>query len=136
MVFYRSILFYMALVLIIRLMGKRQVGQMEPSEFVVTILIANLASIPLENMDMPVRAGLFPMFTVLIIERILSWASLHNIRLRRLLCGKPVILIENGKPLERNLKKTRVNLDELPWTPGWRQANRNCPTPSSPTDGC
>ncbi len=113
MVIYRTILFYSALILVIRLMGKRQVGQMEPSEFVVTMLIANLASIPLEELETPVSGGLIPMGVVLILERLISWACLKNIRLRRFLCGKPVILIENGSLLEENLRRTRINLDEL-----------------------
>jgi uncharacterized membrane protein YcaP (DUF421 family) len=110
---YRTLLFYIALIVAVRLMGKRQVGQMEPSEFVVTMLIANLASVPLEDHSMQIRHGLVPMTLVLICERAVSYFSLRSIRFRRLLCGKPVILIENGRLLERNLRRTRVNLDEL-----------------------
>ena len=113
MVIYRTLLFYFALILVIRLMGKRQVGQMEPSEFVVAILIANLASVPLENLDVPIWGGLVPMGIVFVCERLISMLCLKNIRARRLLCGKPVILIENGRLLEENLRRTRVNLDEL-----------------------
>ena len=113
MVIYRSLLFYFSLVLVVRLMGKRQVGQMEPSEFVVTMLIANLAAVPLENRDIPVWGGLVPMGIVFVCERIISRLCLKSIRARRLLCGKPVILIENGRLLEENLRRTRVNLDEL-----------------------
>ena len=110
---YRTLLFYFALILVIRLLGKRQVGQMEPSEFVVTMLIANLAAVPLEDWDIPVWGGLVPMGIVFVCERIISLLCLKSIRARRLLCGKPVILIENGKLLEENLRRTRVNLDEL-----------------------
>ena len=113
MVIYRTVLFYFVLILMIRLLGKRQVGQMEPSEFVVTILIANLASVPLENLDVPIWGGLVPMVIVFVCERLISKLCLKSIRARRLLCGKPVILIENGKLLEENLRRTRVNLDEL-----------------------
>ena len=113
MVIYRTLLFYFALILVIRLLGKRQVGQMEPSEFVVTMLIANLAAVPLENWDIPVWGGLVPMGIVFVCERLISTLCLKSIRARRLLCGKPVILIENGKLLEENLRRTRVNLDEL-----------------------
>ena len=113
MVIYRTLLFYFALILVIRLLGKRQVGQMEPSEFVVTMLIANLASVPLEDWDIPVWGGLVPMGIVFVCERLISTLCLKSIRARRLLCGKPVILIENGKLLEKNLRRTRVNLDEL-----------------------
>ena len=113
MVVYRTLLFYFALILVIRLLGKRQVGQMEPSEFVVTMLIANLASVPLEDWNIPVWGGLVPMGIVFVCERLVSLLCLKSIRARRLLCGKPVILIENGRLLEENLLRTRVNLDEL-----------------------
>jgi uncharacterized membrane protein YcaP (DUF421 family) len=103
----------MVLILVIRLMGKRQIGQMEPSEFVVTMLVANLASIPMENEGIPLYAGLIPIFTVLGLELVLSYLSLRSLRLRKLLCGKPVILIENGNILQQNLRKTRITLDEL-----------------------
>ena len=113
MVVYRTVLFYFALIAVIRLLGKRQVGQMEPSEFVVTMLMANLASVPLEDWDIPVWGGLVPMGIVFLCERAISLLCLKSIRARRLLCGKPVILIENGNLLQENLRRTRVNLDEL-----------------------
>ena len=113
MVVYRTLLFYFALIAVIRLLGKRQVGQMEPSEFVVTMLIANLASVPLEDWSIPVWGGLVPMGIVFVCERVISLLCLRSIRARRVLCGKPVILIENGHLLEENLRRTRVNLDEL-----------------------
>ncbi len=113
MVIYRTLLFYFALIAVIRLLGKRQVGQMEPSEFVVTILIANLASVPLEDWNIPVWGGLVPMAVVFVCERLVSALCLKSIRARRVLCGKPVILIENGRLLRENLRRTRVNLDEL-----------------------
>ena len=113
MVALRTVIFYIALIAVIRLMGNRQVGQMEPSEFVVTMLVANLASIPLEELETPVSTGLTAMATVLVLELVLSWASLKSVAMRRLLCGKPVILIDNGKLLAENLRRTRVNLDEL-----------------------
>ena len=113
MVIYRTILFYFALIAVIRGLGKRQVGQMEPSEFVVTMLIANLATIPMENPELGIRGGLVPLSIVFVCERVISLICLKSIRLRRILCGKPVILIENGHLLQENLRRTRVNLDEL-----------------------
>ena len=109
----RTVLFYGVLILVVRLMGKRQIGQMEPSEFVVTMLVANLAAIPLEELDLPLHTGLLPIGVVLVLEFILSWASLKSIKLRKFLCGKPVILVENGNILQRNLKEVRISLDEL-----------------------
>lgn len=109
----RTIILYLVLIVVIRLMGKRQIGQMEPSEFVVTMLVANLASIPMQDSGIPLFSGFIPIVTVLGLELVLSHLSLHSIRLRKLLCGKPVILIENGNILQGNLRKTRVTLDEL-----------------------
>ena len=111
--FFRTAILYLILILTIRLMGKRQVGQMEPSEFVVTMLVANLASIPMQDGGIPLYSGLVPILTVLGAELLLSGFSLQSIRLRKLLCGKPVILIENGRILRENMKKTRITLDEL-----------------------
>lgn len=109
----RTIILYLVLILVIRLMGKRQIGQMEPAEFVVTMLVANLAAIPMQDGGIPLFSGAVPIFTVLGVELVLSALSLKNSRLRKLLCGKPVILIENGKILQENLRKTRITLDEL-----------------------
>ena len=109
----RTVVVYLALIACVRLMGKRQIGQMEPSEFVVTMLVANLASLPMEEPDIPLVNGLVPIAVVLGLELMLSLGSLRSLRFRRLLCGKPVILIENGKILAGNLRRTRITLDEL-----------------------
>ena len=109
----RTILLYLALIVVVRLMGKRQVGEMEPTEFVVTMLVANLASIPMQDGGIPLYSGLVPIVTVLGAELLLSAASMRWVGFRRILCGKPVILIENGKILFENLRRTRVTLDEL-----------------------
>ena len=109
----RTAVLHLVLIVVIRLMGKRQIGQMEPSEFVVTMLVANLATIPMQDSAIPLLAGLVPILTVLGVELILSSLSLKSVGLRRLLCGKPVILIENGKILEQNLRRTTITLDEL-----------------------
>lgn len=111
--FLRTGLLYLVLILSIRLMGKRQIGQMEASEFVVTMLVANLASIPMQDAAIPLYSGLVPILTVLGMELVLSGLILHSVLIRRFFCGKPVILIDNGKILRENLRKTRVTLDEL-----------------------
>ncbi len=109
----RTILLYLILIAVVRLMGKRQIGQMEPSEFVVTMLVANLASIPMQDGAIPLYSGVVPIVTVLGVELVLSALSMKSVRLRKMLCGKPVILVENGNILQKNLKKTRITLDEL-----------------------
>ena len=109
----RTIILYLVLIAVIRLMGKRQIGQLEPTEFVVTMLVANLAAIPMQDGGIPLFSGLLPILTVLGVELILAFLSIKSIRFRKLLCGKPVILIENGNIMQENLRKTRVTLDEL-----------------------
>ena len=109
----RTVVLYLVLIAVVRLMGKRQIGQMEPSEFVVAMLIANLAAIPMQDGGIPLLSGLVPILTVLGVELVLSGLSLRSILLRRLLCGKPVILIENGKILQNNLRRASITLDEL-----------------------
>ena len=111
--YFRTVVLYLVLILVIRLMGKRQIGQLEPSEFVVTMLVADLASIPMQDGGIPLFSGLMPMLVVLGMELVLSGLSLRSMKLRKLLCGKPVILIENGNILQDNLRKTRITLDEL-----------------------
>ena len=109
----RTILLYLVLIAVVRLMGKRQIGQMEPAEFVVTMLVANLAAIPMQDGGIPLFSGFVPIVTVLGVELVLSALSMKSVRLRKILCGKPVILVENGNILQKNLKKTRITLDEL-----------------------
>lgn len=109
----RTVILYLVLICVIRLMGKRQIGEMEPSEFVVTMLVANLAAIPMQDGAIPLFSGLVPILTVLAVELVLSWITLRSVLLRRFFCGKPVILIDNGMLIQENLRQTRVTLDEL-----------------------
>lgn len=109
----RTIALYLLLILVVRLMGKRQIGQMEPAEFVVTMLLANLAAIPMQDSGIPLLSGLIPILTVLGVQLVLAVASMRCVSFRRLLCGKPVILIYEGKIQQSNLLRTRITLDEL-----------------------
>ena len=109
----RTVILYLVLICVIRLMGKRQIGEMEPAEFVVTMLVANLAAIPMQDSGIPLLSGLVPILTVLAVELVLSWLVLKCGLLRRFFCGKPILLIDNGKLLQGNLRMTRVTLDEL-----------------------
>ena len=104
---------YLVLILSVRLMGKRQIGQMEAAEFVVTMLVANLASIPMQDAAIPLYSGLVPILVVLGMELTLSGLILRSVVIRRFFCGKPIILIDKGKILMDNLRRTRVTLDEL-----------------------
>ena len=111
--YFRTIILYLVMILVIRILGKRQIGQMEPSEFVVTMMVANLATIPMENLEVSLFQGLIPIGTLLAAELTMTQLNLKSSRLRKLLCGKPEILIENGNILQQNLRKTRISLDEL-----------------------
>ena len=106
----RTIILYLVLILVIRLMGKRQIGEMEPAEFVVTMLVANLAAIPMQDGGIPLLTGLIPILTVLGVELVLSFLMLRSGWLRRRVCGSPGLLIDEGKLLQGNLRLTRVTL--------------------------
>jgi len=111
--FLRAVILYLILVVSVRLMGKRQVGELEPSELVVAILIANLASVPMQDIGIPLLAGVIPILTVLSLELILSVLSLRFLKIRRLFCGTPIMLVENGVLNQRNMRRTRITVDEL-----------------------
>lgn len=87
--------------------------RMEASEFVVTMLVANLAAVPMDDSSIPLISGLVPILTVLGMELILSFLIVKSVAVRKFLCGKPVILIDNGKIIQQNLRSTRVTTDEL-----------------------
>ena len=111
--FTRTVVLYVLLLLAVRLLGKRQIGEMEPTEFVVALLISDLAAVPMQDGAIPLLSGVIPMVTVLGSELILAGCCMRWVKLRRMVCGKPVILIENGRVLRENLRLTRVTLDEL-----------------------
>lgn len=113
LVYMRTIILYLALFAAVRIMGKRQIGQMAASEFVVAMLLADLAAIPMQDSSLPLISGLVPIFTVLGLELVLSFVIMKSVVFRKFLCGKPVILIDNGKILQENLRRTRVTLDDL-----------------------
>lgn len=109
----RTVLLYSLLIISVRLMGKRQVAEMEPAEFVVTMLLANLASVPMQDNGLPLLSGLVPIFAVLSLELILAVLSMRFIPVRKLLCGTPTVLIRDGVIDQKALGQSRVSLDEL-----------------------
>jgi uncharacterized membrane protein YcaP (DUF421 family) len=96
-----------------RFMGKRQLGQMELSELVVAILIADLASHPLQDVGTPLANGLVPVLVLLCGEILISGAAIRSKKFRDLIWGKPSILVENGKIVMRELRRNRISMDEL-----------------------
>ena len=109
----RTVILYVVLIASVRIMGKRQIGQMEPTEFVVAMLIADLAAVPMQDGAIPLLSGIVPLLTVLGLELTVSFLVMKSLALRRCLCGRPVILIDNGRVLQDNLRRTRVTMEEL-----------------------
>lgn len=109
----RTIILYLIIVIGIRLMGKRQIGQLEPSEFVLSLLIADLAAVPMQDFGIPIIMGIIPIITLLCLSTILSVLTVRSIRIRALLCSRPSIVVEDGKILYREMVKNRFTVDEL-----------------------
>ena len=109
----RTVLLYGLLILAVRMMGKRQLAEMEPAEFVVTMLAANLAAIPMQDASLPLHFGALPIVVLLALELLLSVLALKSVRLRALLCGRPELLILDGTVDQKALRRSRVSMDEL-----------------------
>jgi uncharacterized membrane protein YcaP (DUF421 family) len=117
---WRTAVFYLIVILSIRLMGKRQVGELQPGELVVTILISELASIPMQDLSSPVANGIIAILVLIIMEIILSVLSLKSGFIRRLFSGKPAIIIADGVVDQQMMKRLRISIDDL--LEGLRQA--------------
>lgn len=109
----RTIILYLIVVLVLRIMGKRQIGQLQPFELVIILMFSELAAIPSENIGIPLVAGLVPVLVLLLIGITISQISLKSEKARAVICGTPTVLIEKGKILESELKKLRYNLSDL-----------------------
>ncbi len=112
-VFLRTLILYLALLFSMRLMGKRQLGEMELSEFVVASLIADLASHPLQDVGIPMMNGLVPIFTLLSCEILIAGLTHRSVRLREFLFGRPSMLIVRGRIDQKQMQANRFTLDEL-----------------------
>ena len=111
--FVRSMFLYIIVLVVMRLMGKREIGQLQPFELVISIMIADLASIPMSGLGIPIFNGIVPILGLLTMHFIISFLNLKSIRFRELTCGKPCILIYRGKIDEKALVKERFTLNEL-----------------------
>lgn len=111
--FIRTVILYILVVLGLRIMGKRQIGEMQPSELVVAIMISDLATIPMQEIGIPLMSGIIPIFTLIIMEIALSGLSLRHRKFRHFITGKPSVIIHNGKILKTEMKKIRFNRDDL-----------------------
>ena len=111
--FIRTIILFVVVVIAMRIMGKRQIGELQASELVVTILISELAAIPMQNLGIPILHGIIPIFTLVICELVLSVITLKNAKIRGLMTGRPVIIIQNGIINQKELKQLRFSVDDL-----------------------
>lgn len=111
--FFRTLILYFILMTGLRLMGKRQIGELEPSELVLTLIISDLAAVPMQDFGIPLVNGVFPIVTLLCVSMLLSFFSLKSIRFRGLVCGYPTVIIRNGKVLQQNMARNRFTVDEL-----------------------
>ena len=111
--FCRTVILYFLLMVGLRLMGKRQIGELEPSELVLTLIISDLASVPMQDFGIPLVHGIFPIVTLLCLSMLLSFFSLKSIRFRAIVCGQPTVIIREGRVLQQNMARNRFTVDEL-----------------------
>ena len=109
----RTLILYCAVICAVRLMGKRQIGELDPSELVVTILVSDLAAVPMQDLGIPLLSGLVPIATLVVLEIFLSFAALKSRRFRRLLNGQPAIIIRKGQLDIDKLRQMRLTTDEV-----------------------
>ena len=111
--FFRSIILYIIVLIVMRLMGKREIGQLQPFELAISIMIADLASIPMTETGVPLSNGIIPILGLLVMHLAISIINMKSIRAREIICGKPRILIYRGKIDEKALIKERFTVNEL-----------------------
>jgi len=109
----RTVILYIVLITGLRLTGKRQIGELEPNELVLTMLLSDLAAVPMQDFGIPLINGVLPIITILCLSMLLSYVSLRSVRFRTLVCGEPAVLIRSGKIQEEAMRHNRLTLDEL-----------------------
>ena len=113
LIFVRAIILYILVLVVMRFMGKREIGQLQPFELAISIMIADLATIPMAEPGIPITNGIIPILGLLIMHLTISIINIKSIKLREIICGKPSILICHGKIDEKNMKKERFTINEL-----------------------
>ena len=109
----RTLILYCAVIAAVRLMGKRQIGELAPSQLVVTILVSDLAAVPMQDLGIPMVAGLIPIATLIVLEILLSFLALKSRLFRRLINGQPAIIIRGGQLDIKKLRQMRLTTDEV-----------------------
>ena len=113
LIFVRTIIIYILVLFVMRFMGKREIGQMQPFELVIAIMIADLASTPMSEIGIPILYGIIPILSLLLMHVIISVVNLKSIKMREIICGKPRILIYRGKIDETAMIKENFTINEL-----------------------
>ena len=111
--FCRSIILYIIVLIVMRMMGKREIGQLQPFELAISIMIADLATIPMTDTGIPIGNGIVPILGLLVMHLLISLINLKSTKLREIICGKPRILIYRGKIQEKAMIKERFTINEL-----------------------
>lgn len=109
----RTLILYLVVILSLRVMGKRQIGELQPTELVVAIMISDLATVPMQSIDMPLLAGIIPVITLMLAEVFISFAGFKSKMLRRIITGDPSIVIYKGVINEKELERLRYNVSDL-----------------------
>ena len=111
--FIRTIILYIIVLIVMRFMGKREIGQLQPFELVISIMIADLATLPMAEPGIPITNGIIPILGLLVMHLTISVLNLKNVKIREIICGKPSILIYRGRINEKNMRKERFTMNEL-----------------------
>lgn len=109
----RTVILYAVLIIGLRLTGKRQIGELEPNELVLTMLLSDLAAVPMQDFGIPLINGVVPIATILCLSLLLSYGSLRSMRFRALVCGEPTVIIRNGTIQQEAMRRNRFTIDEL-----------------------
>lgn len=111
--FFRTVILYLLLVVALRLGGKRQIGELEPIELVLTLLISDLASVPMQDFGEPLLNGVVPIVTLIALSTLLSAVSLRCVRFRQLISGEPALVVREGLLQQQVMRKSRLTVDEV-----------------------
>ena len=111
--FFRAIVLYIIVLIVMRLMGKREIGQLQPFELAISIMIADLATLPMAETGIPISNGIIPILGLLVMHLVISILNMKSTKAREIICGKPSILIFRGRIDQKVLKKERFTINEL-----------------------
>ncbi len=112
-VFIRAIILYIIVIFSVRIMGKRQIGELQPSELVITILVSNIATLPLEDLNIPLTMGILPILSLVCFEVLMSWVTLKSRKIRHMVSGTPKVIIKDGILDQKVMKDLRYSVDDL-----------------------